>query len=82
MGDMMKPLAGYVSRAVYDGKRPLSALQTTHARRLVALATALDALEMVRDADEDCRKDGLQAMPSVARATVDRAIAKLEGCLG
>lgn len=78
----MKPLAKYVGQAVYDGKRPLSALKTMHARRLVALATALDALEMVRDADEDCRKDGLQTMPPAARATVDRAIAKLEGCLG
>lgn len=32
------------------------------------------ALEMVRDADNDCRKDGLQTMPSVARATIELAL--------
>jgi hypothetical protein len=39
----------------------------------------LYALVMVRDADEDCKLDGLKTIPPIARATVDAAIAKAEG---
>lgn len=47
---------------------------------LIAAAPELyEALEMVRDADEDCRKDGLPRTPDIARATIDRALAKAEG---
>jgi len=38
-----------------------------------------EALEMVRDADDDCHKDGLQTIPSIARFKIDAAIAFLEG---
>jgi hypothetical protein len=38
-----------------------------------------DALEMVRDADEDCHKDGLPTIPSVARHKIDMALAIMEG---
>lgn len=46
------------------------------------IAAALDlyeALSMVRDADEDCRRDGLPTIPTPARAKIDAAIAKAEG---
>ena len=42
--------------------------------RLLALVERLgEALEMVRDADDDCRRDGLQTMPDMARQKIDRA---------
>ena len=43
-----------------------------------ANAELLEALTMVRDADDDCRKDGLREIPPPARATIDAAIAKAE----
>jgi hypothetical protein len=50
---------------------------------MVSLVSAapelLAALEMVRDADDDCRRDGLQVIPLCARAKIDAAIAKAEG---
>lgn len=39
----------------------------------------LAALVMVRDADDDCRRDGLPTIPLSARARIDAAIAKAEG---
>jgi len=39
----------------------------------------LEALKMVRDADEDCKKDGLPRWcTDIARAKIDAAIAKAE----
>jgi hypothetical protein len=38
-----------------------------------------DALEMVRDADEDCYKDGLPTIPPAARRKIDMALAIMEG---
>lgn len=40
-----------------------------------AHAALIHALQMVRDADEDCRRDGLRRMPESARATIDAALA-------
>lgn len=37
------------------------------------------ALVMVRDADDDCEKDGLPTIPPGARSRIDAAIAKAEG---
>jgi len=39
----------------------------------------LEALVMVRDADDDCLADGLPNIPSMARAKIDAAIKKAEG---
>ncbi len=36
-------------------------------------------LEMVRDADEDCHKDGLTTIPPVARHRIDMALAAVKG---
>ena len=48
--------------------------------RLIAAAPdLLEALEMVRDADDDCKRDGLKTIPSMARNRIDRAIAKATG---
>ena len=50
-----------------------------NAQLIAAVTEMLHALEMVRDADEDCKRDGLQTMPHPARVTIDRAIAKAIG---
>lgn len=39
----------------------------------------LKVLEMVRDADEDCKRDGLPTIPAAARSRIDNAIAKAGG---
>lgn len=38
-----------------------------------------EALQMVADADDDCRRDGLQTIPSVARTKIDAALALARG---
>ena len=43
---------------------------------IAAAPQLLEALVMVRDADDDCRKDGLPTIPGPARAKIDAAIAK------
>jgi hypothetical protein len=45
---------------------------------LIAAPDLLETLRMVRDADDDCRRDGLQVIPEVARARIDRVIAQAE----
>jgi hypothetical protein len=46
---------------------------------IAAAPDLLEALEMVRDADDDCKRDGLKTIPSMARIRIDRAIAKATG---
>jgi hypothetical protein len=46
------------------------------ARLIAAAPEMLDALVMIRDADEDCRRDGLPTIPFGPRAKIDAAIAK------
>lgn len=50
-----------------------------NARLIAAAPDMLAALIMVRDADDDCLRDGLPTIPPAARATIDAAIAKAEG---
>lgn len=50
-----------------------------NAALIAASPDLLAALEMVRDADDDCRKDGLPTMPPLVRGKVDHAIAKATG---
>lgn len=50
-----------------------------HIARCVNSHDALiDALEMIRDADDDCARDGLPTIPAPARAKIDAAIAAAE----
>ena len=42
---------------------------------IAAAPEMLEALEMIRDADEDCKRDGLPTIPEIARAKIDAAIA-------
>lgn len=48
----------------------------SHARLIAAAPDLLEALVMVRDADDDSGKDGLPRIPGAARSKIDRAIAK------
>ena len=51
----------------------------SNALLIAAAPDLLHALEMVRDADNDCVRDGLQTIPPIARKTIDDAIAKATG---
>lgn len=44
-------------------------------RLLVAAPALYEALSMVRDADDDCLRDGLQTIPYAARMAIDHALA-------
>jgi hypothetical protein len=46
---------------------------------IAAAPDLLHALTMVRDADDDCARDGLPRIPSAARFVIDSAIAKAAG---
>jgi hypothetical protein len=48
-------------------------------RAVNAFEPLVDALEMVRDADEDCKRDGLTTMPPIPRAKIEAALAKARG---
>lgn len=50
-----------------------------NARLIAAAPEMLEALEMVRDADDDCKRDGLPTIPLAARAKIDAAIEKATG---
>lgn len=42
------------------------------------IAELKGALEMVRDADEDCKRDGLETIPPIARSKIDAAMKAAE----
>lgn len=50
-----------------------------NARLIAAAPELLDVLVMIRDADDDCLRDGLPSIPSTARRAIDSAIAKTTG---
>ena len=55
------------------------AINEADARLVAAAPDLLGALEMVRDADEDCKRDGLPRWcTDAARARIDAALAKAE----
>ena len=67
-----------------DKKTPIAnfnflAATKANARLIAAAPDLLEALVMVRDADEDCKRDGLPTIPPAARAKIDAAIAKATG---
>ena len=66
----------------YDGNEciPFAAVyRDADAHLIFASPDMYKALVMVRDADEDCKRDGLPTIPPTARAEIDAAIAKAEG---
>jgi hypothetical protein len=63
----------------YGGHMIAESIARQNAPMLAASWDLYEALEMVRDADEDCKKDGLPTIPREARAKIDAALAKAEG---
>lgn len=55
----------------------MDALTKEHRALKVERDELLEALLMVRDADDDCKRDGLPTIPASARARIDAAIAKV-----
>lgn len=55
------------------------ATQRANALLIAAAPDLYEALEMVRDADEDCKRDKLPTIPPLARAKIDAALAKARG---
>ena len=68
----------FVQRNPYPGSKHNKQMKA-NAHLLAAAPDLYEALEMVRDADEDCRKDGFDTIPPSARAKIDKALAKAEG---
>lgn len=69
----------YCSSLASEGDNLRGYCGEANARLIAAAPDLLEALEMVRDADNDCRRDGLRVIPGPARAKIDAAIAKAKG---
>lgn len=82
----------YITASPYGSVRPLARTDwkiewsevegdelVANAHLMGAAPELYEALVMMRDADDDCRHDGLQTIPQPARARIDAAIAKAEG---
>lgn len=65
-----------VEASNYDEDSPEDA---ANADLIAAAPDLYEALEMVRDADNDCKSDGLPTIPPAARAVIDAALAKARG---
>lgn len=61
-----------------DYRADIANINHPDANLIVAAPDLYEALAMVRDADDDCHRDGLPTMPTAARAKVDAALAKVE----
>lgn len=57
----------------------MQGMQMANARLIAAAPDLLEALTMVRDADNDCQLDGHPTIPRAARAKIDAAISKATG---
>ena len=57
-------------------REELDAAEAANMHLVSAAPELLEALVMVRDADDDSGKDGLPRIPGAARSKIDRAIAK------
>lgn len=68
------------NRRGYGGYLVCESVHSAANACLIATAPELlETLVMVRDADDDCRRDGLQIIPLAARARIDTVIAKAQG---
>ena len=80
--DWQRPFRRNLAKCLSGGGRPLLRcidVSDADANLIAAAPDLLEALVMVRDADEDCKRDGLPTIPPAARAKIDAAIAKAEG---
>lgn len=63
----------------YGGHLIAESIAPKNAPLISAAPDLYEALVMVRDADEDCKRDGLPTIPGPARSKIDQALAKAEG---
>ncbi len=68
--------AGRTLMAIHSAAGGLPSQRLSMVRIATAAPELLEALEMVRDADDDCRLDGLPTIPEPARAKIDAAISR------
>lgn len=69
-----------ITAPVTSALEPLSPEEVeANAHLMKASPLLLQALEMVRDADDDCRRDGMPTIPVQPRAVIDAAIAAAKG---
>lgn len=73
---MVGPDGDYVAAVFFD---MVTGRGLKDARLISAAPDLLAALEMVRDADEDNKRDGNDGIPGIARAKIDAAISKAKG---
>lgn len=78
MGDHQRPI-GFIYGPAFAERSEVGRTAMANAVLCAAAPEMLEALIMVRDADEDCKADGLPSIPPAARAKIDTAIAKAEG---
>jgi hypothetical protein len=77
---IIHPLDRFRDRILFDLPCRTETEQDKADIALICAAPELyEALVMVRDADNDCHKDGLQTIPPMARQKIDDAISKAEG---
>jgi hypothetical protein len=70
--DIVKRLRSWVLPTLYDDTLDSMNEAANEIERL------REALVMVRDADNDCHKDGLPTIPPMARAKIDKALGEKE----
>lgn len=75
-GDTRAP---WVRHRTPSGFRKVDLKDRANVHLTAAAPDLYEALEMVRDADEDCKKDGWPTIPAAARAKIDAALAKATG---
>jgi hypothetical protein len=83
----------WTPREVYELRATISDMEIRHSATMLHTQSIVneanelreqrdrlaEALEMVRDADEDCHKDGLTTIPKAARHRIDMALAAVKG---
>jgi hypothetical protein len=70
---------GHDETEYYGGYLVAESIRPHHRSLIAAAPDLLRALVMVRDADDDNKLDGNAGIPSIARMTIDMAIAKALG---
>lgn len=68
-----------INEATEENQQDLEWQMDVNADLIAAAPEMLEALEMIRDADNDCKKDGLKTIPRIARQKIDAAIDKTKG---
>lgn len=69
------PYAGHAAEACMRAMEEAASILEYEDKNKRSAADVVEALRMVRDADDDCHRDGLQTIPPMPRSKIDRALA-------